>query len=623
MPAAAMTWEISPPIIPAPTTPALKTNMRVTLAERWLRTAQQRRTVVDGVRVGFCVIVLCLVIVAPARAAGIQVTTTADVVTDPTVCSLRDAIAAANTNSAVAACIAGQAAPTTDVVRLGTGSYALSLAGAGEDANATGDLDVRDGGPLSIEGVGATIAGGGIDRVLHVVDQPASLSLSGVTLTGGLAPAGQSGGGVLSTGALSLRNTTVSGNAAGDGAAGTAGPGGNGGSGGGIAAAGALSVATSRLTGNRAGKGGAGDGGQHGGAGGSGGGIFAGAVSPVVLTGSLLSANTAGDGGAGGAGANGGAGGSGGGLAAATTADVRFSTFLGGVAGTGGSGVAAGSRGLGTAISVPLLAATTVRGTILVGSCAGFFTIGPNLATGGGGCPGSSAAPKLSAAGVPTAGSPAIDGGPVAGCPATDLPACGGRRAPAATSGPFEVAAADARSTAGRAWRSRRCGAGRPVRRSAVTVRNPGLAGLALPIAVTGGPDFRSPRETCPDVLPEVRELRRDRGLRARGRGRALREPAARRPDRRAERDRASLPAPIAGGEEVRRAQAQGQDGEGGAPRARGRQLPARQGQAQRPRPGRPDPRLQAEGGIRARRRHAGGRDRQPTPGTSTTMKSL
>jgi hypothetical protein len=36
-----MTWAISPPITPAPTTPALKTNMAATLAERWLRAVHQ------------------------------------------------------------------------------------------------------------------------------------------------------------------------------------------------------------------------------------------------------------------------------------------------------------------------------------------------------------------------------------------------------------------------------------------------------------------------------------------------------------------------------------------------------------------------------------------------------
>jgi hypothetical protein len=37
MPAPAITWAISPPIVPAPTTPALNTNMAVTLPQPKVR----------------------------------------------------------------------------------------------------------------------------------------------------------------------------------------------------------------------------------------------------------------------------------------------------------------------------------------------------------------------------------------------------------------------------------------------------------------------------------------------------------------------------------------------------------------------------------------------------------
>jgi CSLREA domain-containing protein len=114
-----------------------------------------------------------------ARAPQYAVTQTADRA-GPTCaagnCSLREAISAANANPGV--------------VVVPSGSYTLSLAGASEDLNATGDLDVRSG--YAIYGAGAeltTISAAGLnDRVLHVdPSQTAghSLILSGLRLSDG------------------------------------------------------------------------------------------------------------------------------------------------------------------------------------------------------------------------------------------------------------------------------------------------------------------------------------------------------------------------------------------------------------------------------------------------------
>jgi CSLREA domain-containing protein len=115
----------------------------------------------------------------PVFAATFTVTKTADT-NDGTCdadCSLREAIAAAN------------AAAGADTVTVPAGTYTLSIAGAGEDANATGDLDITD--DLTITGAGATttvIDGNGLDRVFDV--RGANVTFENVTIRGGLTSAG-------------------------------------------------------------------------------------------------------------------------------------------------------------------------------------------------------------------------------------------------------------------------------------------------------------------------------------------------------------------------------------------------------------------------------------------------
>ncbi|MCC5954249.1 MAG: CSLREA domain-containing protein [Acidimicrobiia bacterium] len=82
----------------------------------------------------------------------------------------------------------------------------LSLPGTGDDANASGDLDVH--GPLTVVGGGATIDGAGLDRVFDV--HAGRLELRGVTVTGGEADVG--GGVLLRGGTLVVADSTVSAN---------------------------------------------------------------------------------------------------------------------------------------------------------------------------------------------------------------------------------------------------------------------------------------------------------------------------------------------------------------------------------------------------------------------------
>lgn len=137
------------------------------------------------------VVVIGALVVAPQAAArAIAVTTTADDRLNNGNCTLREAILAANTDTAVDACAAGSGA---DSIKLLAGTYTLSLAGKNEDLGATGDLDITD--DLTLSGAGrtaTTIDANSVDRVLHVTGQT-SVMVSDLALKGGDLPAGLGG----------------------------------------------------------------------------------------------------------------------------------------------------------------------------------------------------------------------------------------------------------------------------------------------------------------------------------------------------------------------------------------------------------------------------------------------
>ena len=120
-------------------------------------------------------------------AANIVVNTTDDELNSDGDCSLREAIQAANTDQAVDACPAGSEG---DTISVPAGVYELVLAGAGEDANATGDLDILDDLKLIGAGIKGTVLDGkALDRVLHV-HGGATVQITGVMITGGRTPDG-------------------------------------------------------------------------------------------------------------------------------------------------------------------------------------------------------------------------------------------------------------------------------------------------------------------------------------------------------------------------------------------------------------------------------------------------
>jgi len=104
-----------------------------------------------------------------------------------------------------------------DTISLPAGAYALTAIGPGEDAGASGDLDVLD--DVTITGAGASgtiIDGTAQDRVLDV-DPGATgvrVEISGLTVRNGDT---LEGGGILNSGELTLRECVVTGNHAGAG----------------------------------------------------------------------------------------------------------------------------------------------------------------------------------------------------------------------------------------------------------------------------------------------------------------------------------------------------------------------------------------------------------------------
>ena len=158
-------------------------------------------------------LMLAALVAAPAigQAATFNVNSTLDAVdatpgdgicaTAGSVCTLRAAIQEANA-------LAG-----ADTIVVPAGTYTLTIAGAGEDAAATGDLDITSA--VTVEGAGAnltTVNGGGIDRVFDVLTG-ANVTLRGLRIAGG-SLAGNGGGVQAVAATLVIERCAVVGNTA-------------------------------------------------------------------------------------------------------------------------------------------------------------------------------------------------------------------------------------------------------------------------------------------------------------------------------------------------------------------------------------------------------------------------
>lgn len=105
--------------------------------------------------------------VAQPAYAQISVTTTDDELNADGDCSLREAVEAANTNTAVDNCV--DPSNSYDNIILLPGLHTLSMLGFNEDANQTGDLDITE--DVTIQGAGpwqTIIFAADIDRALHI-----------------------------------------------------------------------------------------------------------------------------------------------------------------------------------------------------------------------------------------------------------------------------------------------------------------------------------------------------------------------------------------------------------------------------------------------------------------------
>lgn len=141
----------------------------------------------------------------------ITVNTTNDELNNDGDCSLREAVIAANTDTAVDACPAGNGA---DTIIVPAGIYTLTLTGADENDAQTGDLDITS--PVSINGAGAAntfIDGNAADRVFDIFAQT---TLSQLAIQNGSFAHGlhdfDGGGGIRSSATLTLDHVTVSNN---------------------------------------------------------------------------------------------------------------------------------------------------------------------------------------------------------------------------------------------------------------------------------------------------------------------------------------------------------------------------------------------------------------------------
>lgn len=308
-----------------------------------------------------------LVLAPPGMAYGatIVVDETNDEINSDGDCSLREAIESANTDTQVDNCTTGSGDDIIDLTMGGT--FNLSIAGANEDANQTGDLDILENLTINGNGSGSTfIDANSIDRVIHI-DNGADVTINDVTITGGRAPdssgaTGGRGGGLWLGGpeTLTMTGCVITGNAAGDSDT-------IGGSAGGIQAYGDLTLDNCTVSSNQSGNGlDSVTSGVDGGNSGYGGGINLNGVG--TFTNCTIIDNATGNGGAGGPDADGGDPGYGGGLYATnqfTMTDCTVSENSVGAVGAAGSGTgSAGVRNEGGGIYVNGLDATLLRCTI-------------------------------------------------------------------------------------------------------------------------------------------------------------------------------------------------------------------------------------------------------------------
>jgi CSLREA domain-containing protein len=165
---------------------------------------------------------LFVILTSVLAASTITVTTTSDLVADDGLCSLREAVIAANTDTASGSepgeCLAGNGDDTINfsLALPLPSTFVLTRSGANEDNAATGDLDIM--GTLTINGAGlenTILDGDNADRVIQVLPG-ARVTFDGVVVRNGNPGSGADGGGIKvdATGRMTLTNSSVKNNTA-------------------------------------------------------------------------------------------------------------------------------------------------------------------------------------------------------------------------------------------------------------------------------------------------------------------------------------------------------------------------------------------------------------------------
>ncbi len=179
---------------------------------------------------------------APVSYTIVNVTTTADEYGGGINCSLREAIKSQNDSVNFGGCVRGVVPGPggTDTILIPSGTYTLTLTGAGEDLDVTGDLDILTSMIISSTGLPLPTVTGDpnwVDRIFHVLT--GTMTMKGLAIRGGWVDSGGGGavriepdgsltlndsaiancfaigvdgGGIYNTGTLTLTNVTLSGN---------------------------------------------------------------------------------------------------------------------------------------------------------------------------------------------------------------------------------------------------------------------------------------------------------------------------------------------------------------------------------------------------------------------------
>jgi len=121
------------------------------------------------------------------QGATISVTTLNDTIASDGLCSLREAILSANTDTGIGGCIAGDG---SDTIILASGNYQLSILGPGEDSGDTGDLDITDSLVIQGNGSATTIISANFgpdledwDRIFHIAPDESDIVVTMYDLT--------------------------------------------------------------------------------------------------------------------------------------------------------------------------------------------------------------------------------------------------------------------------------------------------------------------------------------------------------------------------------------------------------------------------------------------------------